>query len=245
MKIDMLAKINHVIARMCDEASADSGPGSDYLVLTEEQLFSEAIFCIYSSQMLYELAIAVVERLRSHGLTNPEYLCNNTSKCEGEINHVLSLPITIEINGISRERLPRMKNRLTRMTVENIKNIYCNNNSFSSLLLHAKSSKDARRILIDNVLGFGPKQASLYLRRVGYANDLAVIDTHILSYLSLAKGVNKDLVSLSRLSEYEFIEDKFTQVARYFGRQVGEVDLATWITMRVIKSDIMGGGQWQ
>ena len=37
----------------------------------------------------------------------------------------------------------------------------------------------ARNFLIDNFPGIGPKQASMFLRNIGYGSDLAIIDTHI------------------------------------------------------------------
>jgi N-glycosylase/DNA lyase len=101
----------------------------------------------------------------------------------------------------------------------------------------ARSASQARVSLVEAVSGFGPKQASLYLRRVGFSSELAVLDTHILDYLKMARGIDPKPGSLSRLSVYEQIEHQFRQVANDFGHGVGCVDLAMWVTMRVAKRE--------
>jgi len=87
------------------------------------------------------------------------------------------------------------------------------------------------------VAGFGPKQASLYLRRIGYCADLAVLDIHILDYLRLSQGSAPQPSYLSRISSYELIEAEFRDIANDFGFGLGRVDLAMWITMRVAKRE--------
>ncbi|MCI5210755.1 MAG: hypothetical protein D3910_18655, partial [Candidatus Electrothrix sp. ATG2] len=85
------------------------------------------------------------------------------------------------------------------------------------------------------VSGFGPKQASLYLRRIGYCADLAVLDTHIVDYLRLAKEIEISPYKLSRVESYEKCEHIFVDIAKKFGRPVGQLDLAMWVTMRAAK----------
>ena len=104
-------------------------------------------------------------------------------------------------------------------------------------MLFRSSAKNARKALMLNVCGFGPKQASLFLRRVGYCADLAVLDVHVLDYLHLAHGVRIPPGQLGRLSGYEKIEDTFREIATRFGHSLGCVDLATWLTMRVAKRE--------
>ena len=89
------------------------------------------------------------------------------------------------------------------------------------------------------VWGFGPKQASLFLRRVGYCSDLAVLDVHVLDYLQLARGLSPSPSKLGRLSFYEEIEDTFREISVEFGYSVGCVDLATWVAMRVAKKEAL------
>jgi N-glycosylase/DNA lyase len=109
--------------------------------------------------------------------------------------------------------------------------------SLRKILFSAGSARKARESLVKQVWGFGPKQASLFLRRVGYSAQLAVLDTHIIDYLRLARGIDPKPSALSRLPGYEQIEAEFQRVAAGFGHSVGCVDLAMWVTMRVAKRE--------
>src|SRR5207247_4699971 len=130
---------------------------------------------------------------------------------------------------------PRFGNRFASLLSATVNRIYGQGTSFQAILRAARSASDARESLVEAVAGFGPKQASLYLRRVGFSSELAILDTHILDYLRMARGIDSKPGSLSRLSMYEQIEQEFRRVASDFGHAVGCVDLAMWVTMRVAK----------
>jgi N-glycosylase/DNA lyase len=93
--------------------------------------------------------------------------------------------------------------------------------------------------LTKNVIGFGPKQASLFLRRIGFSSELAILDTHILDYLKIARGIAPKLSTLSSIMGYEKIEHEFVNIAAEFNHIVGNVDLAVWVTMRVAKREMI------
>ncbi len=132
---------------------------------------------------------------------------------------------------------PRFKNRLASLLTSTIVEIYGHAKTIRGLLFSARSAKDARLLLTQFVWGFGPKQASLFLRRIGYCADLAVLDVHVLDYLQLARGISVSPSKLARLPFYENIENTFREVASDFGHSLGCVDLATWLTMRVAKRE--------
>jgi N-glycosylase/DNA lyase len=67
--------------------------------------------------------------------------------------------------------------------------------------------------------------------------DLAVLDVHVLDYLQLARGLSLSPSKLGRLSLYEEIENTFREISAEFGHSMGCVDLATWLTMRVVKKE--------
>jgi len=118
-----------------------------------------------------------------------------------------------------------------------VRTIHSQGTSLHEILSSAQSALHARELLVNSVSGFGPKQASLFLRRVGYCSDLAVLDVHILDYLRIAHGINPKAGTISRLASYERIEAEFQRVAREFGYAIGCVDLAMWVTMRVAKRE--------
>jgi N-glycosylase/DNA lyase len=99
-----------------------------------------------------------------------------------------------------------------------------------------EDSREARRWLVENVKGLGWKEASHFLRNVGYL-DVAIIDRHILSNMRehglLGEDGSKGLTR-RRYMEYEGI---LRAVAERVGMTLGEMDLYLWYrkTGKVLK----------
>ena len=98
-------------------------------------------------------------------------------------------------------------------------------------------SREAREWLVANVKGLGWKEASHYLRNVGYL-DLAIIDRHILSNMAehslITEEDTKRGVTKRRYMEYEAA---LGRVAQALGMSLGEMDLYLWYrkTGKVLK----------
>ncbi|MFZ5451629.1 MAG: hypothetical protein ACOZF2_07135 [Thermodesulfobacteriota bacterium] len=233
-----LTAINQAIRAMCLEVESLRGSKPDWLLLPEEKLLHEAAICIFGSQMVFEVAVAAADRVRAKGLLS---LGINTfrqfHKYEADLLTTLSKPLSIEVNGRRRQMLPRFRNRLASLLASTVETIHGRGSSLREILLSAQSARHARELLAGAVSGFGPKQASLFLRRVGFCPDLAILDTHILDYLRIARGIDPKPKALSNLSSYELIEIEFQRVAAWFGHAMGCVDLAMWITMRIAKRE--------
>lgn len=229
--------INRTIDAMCSEIKEQGISALDWRLLTEDQMFYEAAICIFGSQMQFEMAVATADKLRDRGLLLSRELADRLDY-EKQILEALSQPLSVPgKDGVERTVRPRFKNRLASLLTTTVVEIYGKGHSLRRLLLTAGSAKVARKVLMQNVWGFGPKQASLFLRRVGFCADLAVLDVHVLDYLHLMRGVRIAPSRLGRLSCYEEIEDTFREIASRFGHSLGCVDLATWLTMRVAKRE--------
>lgn len=229
--------INRTIRAMCAEVESRDSALRNWQSMTEEELLYEAAVCIFSSQMLFEMAVATADRLREQGLIRT-HLQGSANAFEQHIVSALSEPLPIpNPDDTQRWVRPRFKNRLASLLTMTIVEIYGQSRTIRDFLLSACSANEARRMLARHIWGFGPKQASLFLRRVGYCADLAVLDIHILDYLQLARGISISPSKLGRLSFYEEIEEKFKEIAADFGHSLGCVDLATWLTMRVAKRE--------
>ncbi|MBC2732465.1 hypothetical protein [Thiobacillus sp.] len=234
MNVDI---INRTIRAMCTEVKAQDSALQDWRLLDEEELLYEAALCIFGSQMVFEMAVATADRLRDANLIWPQYRLDH-GEYESRIVAALSEPLAmVGKDGSTRWARPRFKNRLASLLATTVAEIYGNARSIRNLLFAAETAKEAREALIQNIWGFGPKQASLFLRRVGYCADLAVLDVHVLDYLQLARGLKFMPSRLGRLASYEEIEDTFREIAAEFGYSLGCVDLATWLTMRVAKRE--------
>jgi N-glycosylase/DNA lyase len=99
-----------------------------------------------------------------------------------------------------------------------------------------RTSNAAREWLVKSVKGLGWKEASHFLRNVGYL-DVAIIDRHILSNMrehGLIAGDGRKGLTKRRYLEYERL---LREVAMRVGMTLGEMDLYLWYrkTGKVLK----------
>lgn len=231
--------INQVILEMCAEVYKENYSSYDWTYLEENELLYEMAICIFGSQLVFEMAETMVNQLRDEEVLNYK-LYENFHLTQNKIVKILDKPLLITFNnGNQKNFRPRFKNRLALLLATTMDNIYGKSDTIRGILLKAKDSKNAREMLIKYVCGFGPKQASLFLRRIGFCSELAVLDTHIIDYLNLNKTKELSLSShkLSQLIFYEEIEEVFRNISNEFGYSIGCVDLAMWLTMRVAKRE--------
>ncbi len=88
------------------------------------------------------------------------------------------------------------------------------------------TSADARKWLVENIRGLGYKEASHFLRNVGYF-DLAVLDRHILN-LMVENGVLDEKPKTLSPKKYLEIEREFRAMAKMLSMSCAELDLYMW-----------------
>lgn len=235
-----LSVINLTIQALCEEVVSLQTEDIKWQQLTEDELLYELAVCIIGSQVLYEVAVAATDRLKKLSLLSNESISMNYNMADymERVRDAFMDPLDVQVDGKLRRIRLRFANRLSSLLAATIQNIYGKDRTIRQIICSTKNSMQARESLVSLVVGFGPKQASLFLRRVGYCTELAVLDTHIVDYLKLANGAEIKSGSLAKLSFYEKIEVEFKRVAKKFGHSVGCVDLAMWITMRVAKKEL-------
>lgn len=86
---------------------------------------------------------------------------------------------------------------------------------------------DAREWLVQNVLGIGYKEASHFLRNIGYGESLAILDRHILKNLKLLGVVEEIPKSLLRKTYLE-IEKGMRALADEIKIPMSQLDLVMW-----------------
>ena len=93
---------------------------------------------------------------------------------------------------------------------------------------------EQRDWLIKNVKGLGMKEASHFLRNIGY-NDFAIIDFHIVDLL-VREGIIERPKSLNKVKYLE-IEGVLSDLGKKLGMGLGELDLYLWFieTGKVLK----------
>lgn len=93
-------------------------------------------------------------------------------------------------------------------------------------LAEGGTATDLRSWLVRNVKGLGWKEASHFLRNIGYG-DLAILDRHILKHLRKHQVIRSLPKSLTE-KRYLSIEQKFKAFALHTGISLDELDLLFW-----------------
>ncbi len=91
-----------------------------------------------------------------------------------------------------------------------------------------------RRWLVDNIKGLGYKEASHFLRNIGY-DDYAIIDTHILDILARYRIIKQPKTLTKK--NYLKIEGYLQKIARQTKLTLAELDLYLWFleTGKILK----------
>ena len=100
---------------------------------------------------------------------------------------------------------------------------------FSLVLEQLKTISDAtllRTWLVEHIKGYGYKEASHFLRNIGYRN-LAILDRHILRNLRRYNIIKKLPKTLTK-KQYLAIEQQFLAFAEHVQIPIDELDLLFW-----------------
>lgn len=90
-----------------------------------------------------------------------------------------------------------------------------------------KNSAEAREWLVENIKGFGMKEASHFLRNIGKGNNLAILDVHILKNLQEFEVIKEIPKSLTP-KKYIEIEEQMKRFSESVGIPFDELDLLLW-----------------
>jgi N-glycosylase/DNA lyase len=176
-----------------------------------QKWYEELVYCIltaYSSAIMGQRCV--------------DALCHNDILIEGSLHDIESC-------------LYKQGHRFAKRRAEYIYKTRNIATSLKKIIEEFNDSKKARDWLVTNIKGLGYKEASHYLRNVGYFN-LAIIDRHILSNMKehgLIENEKKGLTK-KRYLEYEKI---LNQVAKELDMHLGKLDLYLWYrkTGKVLK----------
>ncbi|KII15428.1 DNA lyase [Phaeobacter sp. S60] len=194
----------------------------------ERALWWELSACVLSSQVPYALATAAADAIDKSGVLYRSHHCGDVGNA---IHGILRTPLKVG----GRERLYRFP-LVRAVQLERIhSSVLSNTDSLSTLLTGFATANQARRWLVDNAHGIGPKQASMFLRNVALTYDLAIIDRHVLDYMSLTGLHSKGGSAVNSLKHYLPLEDVLRVHAEDLKCPVGILDWAIWIVMRIAK----------
>lgn len=166
---------------------------------SSDRIFEELCFCILTANFNAERAIRIQEKIGNGFLTfSQERLA---------------------------EELKRLGHRYPKTRARYIAEARKYKNSLKKIINSFEDERKLREWLVKNIKGIGYKEASHFLRNVGFKN-LAIIDFHILKLLTKHKLARKPK-TLTR-KKYLEIERKLRKMAKKLNLSLAELDLYLW-----------------
>lgn len=223
--------INNAIQEVCFALEEKHHQLPSWTGMTEDDLWRELVACILGSRVRFEVAHSAVERMDRRRLFCEHRRSSRFQQYEQDVMGALS-----EGSASGGPRYPffRVRANQIRRAAERL---YSSKESLREFLENSRDIRDARRRLASEVSGLGPKQASLFLRNIGYAAHVAVLDIHVLTYMSWVGLLETPIKSIPTVRKYEALEDTFIEHAYSFGHTPDRFDLAVWVVVKVAKEE--------
>ncbi|MBN1157464.1 N-glycosylase/DNA lyase [Candidatus Woesearchaeota archaeon] len=190
------SQISRKIDSRLNEFSSFKNKGS-------REWFSELSFCILTANSKARTAISIQKEIGAEGF------CNLSNK---------------KLSIIIKKNKHRFHNNKAKYICEARGNIDIKNKVI--ILVKRRGQKEAREWIVKNINGIGYKEASHFLRNVGYFN-LAILDRHILNLLAENGFIKEKPASLSRKNYIE-IEKVFNNLSKSLNMLPAELDMYMW-----------------
>jgi N-glycosylase/DNA lyase len=175
---------------------------------SDERIFAELAFCICTPQ---SKAIAAWNAITA--------LMKNNLLFSGSAQQIRPFLNVVRFADNKSKYIVEARNFFTKNSRLKIKEKIC---SF-------KNAFELRNWLIENVKGIGIKEASHFIRNIGfnYENQLAILDRHILKNLKEFGVVDKLPNTLTKKKYFE-IEDKMRRFSEKIKIPMYELDMLLW-----------------
>jgi len=172
----------------------------------DEEVFCELAFCLLTPQSKAQCCWDAIRTIKSQGL-----LLNGTEDgIKGKLHRV------------------RFHNKKARYLVgARARFLDKGNLSIKTLLKNMPDIHACREWLVRNIKGLGYKEASHFLRNIGFGDQIAILDRHILRNLVHLDVIQDIPATLSR-SGYLQIEQKMAEFARKVRIPLAHLDLLLW-----------------
>lgn len=173
---------------------------------SEERIFTELAFCLCTPQSRATTCWNAVSTLRKNNLL----FTGNEEQIKPFLNAV------------------RFSENKSKYIVEARKFFAPNSNlEIKTRLVKFNNGNEARGWLVQNIKGFGMKEASHFLRNIGIGADLAILDVHILKNLQ-EEGVIKEIPKSLTPKKYLEIEEQMKKFSKSIGIPFAQLDLLLW-----------------
>lgn len=208
----------------------------NWMNCSEQSLWYELVACILGSKVPFEHAQAAASCLHDRGLLDVEDCFCNSLQFESRIAEALIYHVSPRESSERtwKYRYPRLRANHIRRTAESI---YREHGTIKTMLESSKDPGSVRIRIVKASVGIGPKQSSLFLRNIGYSDNVAILDIHVLHYMFLLGILQVRTQVVSTIARYQEIEDRLRSYTNKLGANLAYLDTAIWITMRVFQRE--------
>jgi N-glycosylase/DNA lyase len=168
-----------------------------------EEWFSELCFCLLTANSKAKTAICIQNELKADGF------CRFSEK---------------KIRDCIIRNKHRFHNNKSRFIVNAREHLNIKEKIQS--MIKTKGEIGAREWLVKNIKGLGYKEASHFLRNVGYFNS-SILDRHILKLMKESNMIKSIPKPISK-KHYLDIEGRFLKLAEKMNMSAAELDLYMW-----------------
>jgi N-glycosylase/DNA lyase len=202
-----------------------------WIQMSEKELWEELCICILSSNVPYELALSAFYHLRNHDFLAYEKIAANPNVAQ-EIAFELSRRIFLPRRKDGSGRKYRFPNVRSRDIAKAAVTLYIENKGLVQLLENSNSEAETRDFLAKYISGIGLKEASHFLRNIGFSNSLAIVDTHIITFLEEVGAIHESKTKTVTPRAYIEMERKLQSICSNLGVGISLFDMAIWRYMR-------------
>jgi len=171
----------------------------------EKRLFQELAFCLLTPQSKAENAWKTIIKLTE----NNKLFEANTSSISDDLN------------------LVRFRNNKASYLVEAREIFFNNPKGIRETLSEFTSVSEKRKWLNNNIKGYGLKESSHFLRNIGFVEDIAILDRHILKNLKKFNVIDEIPKSISE-KKYFQIENQMKEFSNEIGISLAHLDFIFW-----------------
>lgn len=171
------------------------------------ELFKEMAFCMCTPQTNAKNAWKAVNRLEEL-----DYFENGTAE---------------EISFVLKESGVRFHKNKTKYILSNKRNCFYDTRDVILETINGGNIVEARNRFAENIMGWGMKEASHFLRNIGYGDKVCILDRHILRQL-VEYGVIPKIPKMMLKRDYLEIENDMRHFAQELEIPIAALDFVFW-----------------
>jgi len=191
---------------------------------SEDEIFAELVFCLLTPQSKAKSCWAAVERLKTVGAPHVVPLQGTNKQIEAcltgvRFHHNKARYIIEAGEKFTENGKINIKQKLLKIIFPLPRG--------ERVRVRGISISPARKWLVENIKGLGYKEASHFLRNVGFGKEIAILDRHILKNLKKF-GVIKEIPKTITAKNYFALEEKMKVFAEEINIPLDHLDFIFW-----------------